>query len=144
MVEEGVRYVMIPDWITALVALAALLLSIYNTYRQWRDRKPRVEMSAYWIHPEDAPMATRSTHNPVAPPGKASYRCEITNVGMAGVKIRQVSVWPQAPPGKPLPLRLPEGEEPRKLDNGDSQTWSICVDLTLEPTQKPDRGSRST
>ncbi len=76
-------------------------------------------------------MAIRGTANPVAPAGKAIYRCEVTNVGMAGVKITQVTISnPQAPPGKPEPLQLPEGEQPKRLENGDSQTWSIVNDAT--------------
>lgn len=124
------------DWIIPVVAVLALLLSGYNTYMQRKERRPRVDLSTYWVHPDDAPMALRSTANPTAPVGKAIYRCEITNVGVAGVKIRQVSLYPQAPPGKPIPLRLPEGEQSRKLDNGDSQTWSICIEL--DPEYKPD------
>jgi hypothetical protein len=126
--------VTVTDWITALVALVALALSIYNTYAQHRDRTPRIEMRTYWLHPEDAPMALRGTANPVAPAGTAIYRCEVTNVGVAGVKITQVTIFnPQAPPGKPVPLQLPEGEEPRRLENGDSQTWSVANDASLEP-----------
>ena len=44
MVAQAVRAVTVGDWITVIVALAALVLSIYNTYIQRRDRIPRVEM----------------------------------------------------------------------------------------------------
>jgi hypothetical protein len=91
-------------------------------------------MRTYWLHPRDAPMVLRGTANPVAPAGKATYQCEVTNVGVAGVKITQVTIFsPQAPPGKPVPLDLPVGEQPRRLENGDSQAWSVTIDASLEP-----------
>jgi hypothetical protein len=126
--------VTITDWITAVVAVCALILSVRNTWVQHRDRTPRIEMRTYWLHPVDAPMALRGTANPVAPAGKATYRCEVTNVGVAGVKITLVTIYnPQAPPGKPVPLHLPDGEEPRRLETGDSQTWSVTISASLEP-----------
>src|SRR5215212_10776779 len=80
-------------------------------------------------------MALRGTANPVAPAGTAIYRCEVTNVGVAGVKITQVTIFgPQAPPGKPVPLQLPEGEAPKRLENGDSQTWFVPNDATVGPS----------
>ena len=80
-------------------------------------------------------MALRGTANPVAPAGKAVYRCDVTNVGVAGVKITQVTIVnPEAPPGKPVPLELPEGEPPQRLENGDSQTWSVTVPAQMKPT----------
>lgn len=116
---------MIPDWITALVALAALVLSCYNVYTQRRDRTPRVEMVVRWNLPRDVPQASKGPGFPAtANPGEAFFLCEITNVGMIGVKIREAYVWVDAPPGKPIPLQLPQGEQPKKLDTGDSQTWS--------------------
>ena len=125
LLEAGAKQVMIPDWITALVAVLALLLSGYNAYTQRRDRTPRVDLRAVWDLPRDVPQASKGPGSPAtADPGEAFFRCEITNVGTAGVKIGEAYVWVDAPPGKPIPLRLPQGEQPRKLDNGDSQTWS--------------------
>lgn len=109
----------IGDWITAIVAVAALLLSLYNTYTQFRDRTPHVEMVTSWNLPRDYAGAFRGS----AEPGQAIYRCEITNVGKAGVKINEVKIFHLQSPGKPIPLHLAPGEQPKKLDNGDSQTW---------------------
>ena len=120
----------VTDWIVAIVAVCALGLSIYNTYTQRRDRTPHVEMTTSWAVASDAPTALQGISNPTTKPGKADYRCEITNVGIAGVKIRRVTVYTQAPPGRPLPMHLPQGEQPRKLDNGDSQTWSLSFDMS--------------
>lgn len=138
------RPVTVKDWIPSLVAPVALGLSIHNTYARHRDRTPRVDVHTYWVHPSDAPMALRGTANPTAPPGEAIYRCEATNVGIAGVKITRVTIFdPQEPPGKPVPLRLPREERPRKPDNGDSQTRSVSQDTTVvEPIFPPDRSIR--
>jgi hypothetical protein len=115
-VKEGLT---VGDWLTALAAIAALGLSGYNTYTQWRDRTPRVEMVATWNFPKDAPTAWAGTANP----GEPVYQCEMTNVGVAGVKIIEAKIFFLRYPAKPLRLHPPEGEQPRKLDNGDSQTW---------------------
>ena len=76
------------DWVrtvatvrSALAAWVALGFSIYNAYARRRDRKPRVGMSARWTFPNIAKGA----------PG--IFKCEITNVGIVGVKIREVYVW---------------------------------------------------
>jgi hypothetical protein len=128
----------VADAITVIVAVLALLLSLYNTYAQRRDRKPRVEMVTSWNFPRDAPMAWRGT----AEPGQATYRCEITNVGITGVKIKDVTIYRLTTPGKPLPMYLPTGEQTKKLDNGDSQTWmyyfgSKLVEDRISSLNKP-------
>lgn len=115
----------VTDWIVAIVAVGALALSMYNTYTQRRDRTPRVEMAARWNLPRDVPQASKGPGFPAtANPGEAIFECEITNVGIAGAKIREVYVYIDAPPGKPIPLYLPQGEQPRRLESGDSQMWS--------------------
>ena len=122
----------VTDWVitvaTALSALAAwvaLGFSIYNAYARRRERKPRVEMVARWNLPRDVPQAAKGPGSPAtANPGEAIFQCEITNVGVVGVKIKEAYVWIDAPPGKPIPLHLQQGEEPRRLDTGDSQMWS--------------------
>lgn len=90
----------VPDWVgtiapafTALAAWAALVFSIYNAYALRRDRKPRVEMRARWNLPSDSPQVMRGPGSPAtADPGRTIFECEITNVGMVGVKIRGVHV----------------------------------------------------
>lgn len=89
-------------------------------------------MVTNWNLPRDAPMAVQG----YAPPGQALYQCEITNIGVAGVKIREVRIYYLTKPGKPIPLYLSPGEEPKKLDNGDSQTWMYDFGRTkLEPSR---------
>ncbi len=124
----------VTDWIVAIVALCALALSIYNTYAQRRDRIPRVKVTTNWAVSIGAPQALYSLADPGTEPGEADYRCEITNIGKAGVKIKKVTVVPQASPGRPLPMHLPEGEQPKKLDNGDSQVWRLSFGSMKEFT----------
>lgn len=120
------------DWLaliapvlTAVAAWTALGVSLYNTYILNKERVPRVEMVAVWNLPRDVPQASKGLGQlATADPGEPVFQCEITNVGKTGVKIKEARVWIDAPPGKPIQLSLPEGEQPRKLDNGDSQTWS--------------------
>jgi hypothetical protein len=58
------------------------------------------------------------------PSGQAFFQCDVTNVGTVGVKIREVYVWIDEPPGKPVLLTLLDDEQARRLDGGDSQMWS--------------------
>lgn len=122
----------VTDWLAAVGALLsagaawiALCIALHNAYVLRREMSPRVEMVPFWDLPRDAPEAAKGFGYPAtSEPGRPVFRCEITNVGRTGVKIREVRVWIDAPPGKPIQLHLPEGEPSRKLENGDSQTWS--------------------
>lgn len=122
----------VADWVapavagvSATAAWAALGIALYNTHALRRDRVPRVELAARWNLPNDVPQASKGPGSPAtANPGEVIFQCEITNTGVAGVKINEVHVYIDAPPGKPMPLHLPQGEQPRKLDNGDSQMWA--------------------
>jgi hypothetical protein len=111
--------------LSAAAAWVALGFSIYNAYARRKDRIPQVKMAATWNLPRDAPQVLKGPGSPAtSDPGEINYLLEITNVGVAGVKITRVHIWLDEPPGKPIPLRLPQGEEPRRLEDGDSQTWS--------------------
>jgi hypothetical protein len=132
-VAAVVRSVTDTEWVitvatafSALAAWVALGLSIYNTYTQRRDRTPRVDMVVRWNLPRDLPATKPALGRLMtANPGEKYLVCEITNVGMVGVKITEVYVYIDAPPGRALPMELPEGEHPRRLETGDSQTWSL-------------------
>jgi hypothetical protein len=116
---------MVATALSALAAWVALGFSIYNAYARRKDRTPRVELATGWNLPRDVPQAMKSPSFPAtANPGEAIFLCEVTNIGIAGVKIKEVYVYIDAPPGKPIPLHLPQEDQLRKLDNGDSQTWS--------------------
>jgi len=116
--------------LSAAAAWVALGFSIYNAYVRRKDRIPQVKMAATWNLPRDAPQFLKGPGFPAtSDPGEIIYLLEITNVGVAGVKITRVHIWLDEPPGKPIPLRLPQGEEPRRLEDGDSQTWLESFDL---------------
>src|SRR5215218_9728911 len=121
------------DWVgtvaTALSALAAwgaLGFSIYNAYARRKDRTPRVELAASWNSSRDVPQAARGPGFPAtANPGETVFHRQTTNIGIAGGEDQGgVRVYVDALPGKPIPLHLPQEDQPRKLDNGDSQAWS--------------------
>lgn len=58
---------------------------------------------------KDVPQAFKGPGFPAtANPGEAFFLCDITNVGMVGVKIREAYVWIDARPGKLIPLLLPQ------------------------------------
>jgi hypothetical protein len=59
-----------------------------------------------WNFSRDAPTAWKGTANP----GEAVYQCEITNVRIAGVKIKEAKIFFLQEPAKPLFLNLPQGE----------------------------------
>lgn len=102
---------MIPSWIIALAAVAALLLSIYNTVVQRRDKQRRVTITTNQ-RVDEAP----------------AYICTITNTGMIGVTISRVMLEPRGGGAVNIVLRLPSGEQQRKLDSGESQEWGIYLD----------------
>jgi hypothetical protein len=119
--------------LSALAAWVALGFSIYNTITQRRDRTQSVKMIAGWSSPYDGPEA--ATLNP----GEIVFECEITNNALVGVKISRVQLHFDLP-SAPYQLHLPEGEQPKKLDNGDSQRWvgtfpesATYVDAYSEP-----------
>jgi hypothetical protein len=67
---------MIPDWITAFAAFAALLLSGYNTFTQRRDRFPRLGLESDKRYPEEG--------------GEAIFSIRIVNEGSVPAQIRSV------------------------------------------------------
>jgi hypothetical protein len=68
----------IPDWITALAAVAALGLSLYNFVTQRRDRYPRFQI-------------TTETDKPKI--SETRYICRIVNKGSVPAKIKNVRLF---------------------------------------------------
>jgi hypothetical protein len=56
------------------------------------------------------------------------YRCLVTNTGYIGVEIDRVELRRSAEGALGMVLQLPRDEQPRKLDQGESQAWGIYVD----------------
>lgn len=64
------------------------------------------------------------------------YRCQVTNVGYIGVQIHAVSlVPPKGSRGVAIRLKLPKSEQPRKLDQGESQEWEMLLEELQEMLQ---------
>ncbi len=70
---------MIPDWITAVVALVALLLSVYNTIMQRRDRYPRLLVT---IDKRGIPETFDT-----------AWSCRVVNEGAGSTTIRAVRIF---------------------------------------------------
>jgi hypothetical protein len=70
---------MIPDWITAVVALVALLLSVYNTLMQQRDRYPRLRVTI--------------DHRGIPDTFDTAWSCRVVNEGSGPATIRAVRIF---------------------------------------------------
>ena len=67
------------------------------------------------------------------------YACKITNVGYIGLQIDRVELGSTAGAAMGVVLTLPEGEEPKKLDQGETQEWGAFiggVDGGASPTRE--------
>ena len=63
------------------------------------------------------------------------YRCLVTNTGYIGVEIDRVELRRSAESSLGILLHLPRDEQPRKLDQGESQEWGIYLDELKERLQ---------
>ena len=120
---------MVIDWIIALGALTAVpafLLSLYNLNEQRKSEQRRIEERKEDRRPQ-VKIRTSKAFDSVAEDAQALiYKCDITNIGLVGVTISLVVLEHAGSNGGSGPaLQLPDGDQPRKLDSGESQTWSI-------------------
>jgi hypothetical protein len=63
------------------------------------------------------------------------YRCLVTNIGYIGVEIDRVELRRSAESPSGILLHLPRDEQPRKLDQGESQAWEMSLDVLKEGFQ---------
>lgn len=128
--EEVVRR-MTPNRLAAIgavVAIPALVLSIYNLWEHRKAEQRRVRESEEKTQPR-VKIVTKQTFEHVAKElDLAVYSCTVTNIGMVGVTISSVMLEPAEGGSVGIMLWLPGGEQPRRLDLGESQTWSIYMD----------------
>jgi hypothetical protein len=125
----------IPDWITAVVAFAALLLSVYNTIMQRRDRYPRLRV-------------TTDTRG-IPQTFDTAWSCRVVNEGTGPATIRAVRIFygggfmdrfgrgssiPFPPPSEPMVDRsLLENEV--RLPREDETPGEKVLPRDLQPTQ---------
>ena len=103
----------LPDWIPIGISLLALIGTLGNyllTLSRGRKR----------LH-----IASDVGHN--------TYWCRVTNTGYIGLQVEFVHI-PQ--PG--VLLRLPDGDTPRKLDQGESQVWEVELEYLLRSLRDAD------
>jgi hypothetical protein len=114
-----------PDWLTPIVAMSALMLGAANIgITLWRGTR-RVQMKMIEILKESDEGIF------------VYYRCQVTNIGCVGIQIDKVDLYPAGGELVAISLRLRSGDKPRKLDQGETQDWEICLrDLkaTLQAT----------
>jgi hypothetical protein len=104
-----------PDWLTPIVATLALMLGTANIgITLWRGtRRVQVKMIETLKESDEGIFVY--------------YRCQITNAGCIGIQIDSVDLYPAGGENVPISLRLRSGEKPRKLDQGETQDWEICL-----------------
>ncbi len=105
-----------PVWLTPLIASLALILGTANiAITLWRGTR-RVQMKLIETLKEcDEGIFVY-------------YRCQVTNTGCVGIQIDKVDLYPANGEDVGISsLRLRSGEKPRKLDQGETQDWEICL-----------------
>jgi len=55
------------------------------------------------------------------------YACTITNDGFIGLQIDRVELRSHPDASAGVPLALPRGEDPRKLEQGEAQEWGVFM-----------------
>jgi hypothetical protein len=104
-----------PDWLTPIVATLALMLGTVNIgITLWRGTR-RVQMKMI----ETLKESDEGTF--------VYYRCQVTNTGCIGIQIDKVDLYPAGGENAAISLRLRSDEKPRKLDQGETQDWEICL-----------------
>ena len=112
-----------PVWLTPLIASLALILGTANiAITLWRGtRRGQMKLIETLKEGEEGIFVY--------------YRCQVTNTGCVGIQVDKVDLYPANGEDVGISsLRLRSGEKPRKLDQGETQDWEICLpDLQATP-----------
>ena len=130
--EEGIERVTLAylaveepsGWIPIGISLLALALTLGNYLLTVSRGRKHVQLKSSLV---------RSSLD-VEEPAEI-YRCLVTNSGYIGVEINGVELRRSAESSLGIGLRLPRGEQRRKLDQGESQEWAIYLDELKEGLQ---------
>jgi len=79
------------DWITAIVAVIALALSLYNVYVQRKDKLPNLRLTSDYRRIEDEERSKRI------------YSCRVVNQGSVPTQVRAVRLLFENDRGVPFP-----------------------------------------
>lgn len=104
-----------PDWLTPIVATLALMLGAASFgITLWRGtRRVQIKMIETLKESDEGIFVY--------------YRCRVTNVGCIGIQVDKVDLYPAGGETVPISLRPRSDEKPRKLDQGETQDWEICL-----------------
>jgi hypothetical protein len=118
---------MMADWIVAVIATLAFILSVYTIREQRKAEQRRIRERQEDRQPQ-VKIVTQQTLDPMARNYDVPvYSCIVTNTGIVGVTISSVVLEHAEGGGVGIALQLVESEEPRRLDSGESQTWGIYM-----------------
>src|SRR3712207_4903030 len=105
-----------PVWLTPLIASLALILGTANiAITLWRGtRRVRMKLIETLKECDEGIFVY--------------YRCQVTNTGCVRIQVDKVDLYPANGEDVGISsLRLRSGEKPRKLDQGETQDWEICL-----------------
>jgi len=106
-------------WIPIGISLLALVGTLGNYLLTLSRGRKHVQLKSSLVVEEPAEI----------------YRCLVTNTGYIGIEIDRVELRRSAESSLGIVLQLPRGEQPRKLDQGESQAWGIYLDELKERLQ---------
>ncbi len=103
-------------WIAIVISIFALTGTLGNfVLALWQRRKHvRIRSSEVTESVEDGP-------------GPSVYLCKVTNTGSIGVQIERVELRSSRGANVGIVLKLAKDEQPKKLDQGESQEWGMYL-----------------
>jgi hypothetical protein len=117
------------DWITAIVAVIALALSLYNFYVQRKDKFPNLRLTSDYRRIEDKELSRRI------------YSCRVVNQGSVPTQVRAVRLLFENDRGVPFPEsnigkeHLFETEYCLPSQKRAGQKRAVVLPVTLQPFQ---------
>jgi hypothetical protein len=116
-------------WIPIGISVAALVFTIGNFLLiLYRGRK-RVRLKSSLVR-SSLVRSSLAVEEPTE-----IYRCLVTNTGYIGVEIDRVELRRSAESSSEIVSQLLRDEQPRKLDQGESQAWEIYLGELKESLQ---------
>jgi hypothetical protein len=116
-------------WIPIGISLLALVLTLGNYVLTIYRGKKHVQLKSSLVRSSLA-RSSLAVEEPTE-----IYRCLVTNTGYIGVEIDRVELRRSAESSSEIVSQLLRDEQPRKLDQGESQAWEIYLDELKERLQ---------
>src|SRR5215211_5997794 len=109
----------IPDWIPIGISLLALAGTLGNYLLTLSRGRKRVHIQTS-----------------IGGRGAAKVRCRVTNTGYIRLQVQSVRIRATIDGRTGILLSLPNGETPRKLEQGESQVWEIDWERLLNSLER--------